>query len=78
MFYIPEVAMQILVFRTNIASTAQKEFLISFLRGQIKVDEINIDMEDVDKVLRVVSDSATCEQIISLLRAQGFFCEELF
>jgi hypothetical protein len=67
----------ILIFKTNIQTEFDKLRVKYVLDASHKVLKWSIDMEDVDHVLRIVSDSLTPEQIISVLDYVGFECAEL-
>jgi hypothetical protein len=67
----------ILIFKTNIQTEFDKLRIKNVLDASHKVLKWNIDMDDVDRVLRVVSDSLTPEQIIFVLDYVGFECAEL-
>jgi len=57
----------ILIFKTNIQTEFDKLRIKYVLDASHRVLKWSIDMEDVDHVLRVVSDSLSPEQIISVL-----------
>ena len=57
----------ILIFKTNIQTEFDKLRIKNVLDASQRVLKWSIDMEDVDHVLRVVSDSLSPEQIISVL-----------
>jgi len=67
----------ILIFKTNIQTEFDRLRIKNVLDASQKVLKWNIDMDDVDRVLRVVSDTLTAEQIISVLEYVGFECAEL-
>jgi len=67
----------ILIFKTNIQTEFDRLRIKNVLDASQKVLKWNIDMDDVDRVLRVVSDTLTPEQIISVLEYVGFECAEL-
>ena len=67
----------IFIFKTNIQTEFDKLRIKNVLDASQKVLKWNIDMEDADRVLRVVSDSLRPEQIISVLEYVGFECSEL-
>lgn len=67
----------VFVFKTNIQNEFDKLRVKSVLDASQKVLKWNVDMDDVDKVLRVVSDTLTPEQIISVIDYVGFECAEL-
>ena len=67
----------IYIFKTNIQTEFDKLRIKNVLDASQKVLKWNIDMDDADRVLRIVSDSLRPEQIISLLDYVGFECSEL-
>ena len=67
----------IFIFKTNIRTEFDKLRIKNVLDASQKVLKWNIDMDDADHVLRIVSDSLRPEQIISLLDYVGFECSEL-
>ena len=67
----------IFIFKTNIQTEFDKLRIKNVLDASQKVLKWNIDMDDPDRVLRIVSDSLRPEQIISLLDYVGFECSEL-
>jgi hypothetical protein len=67
----------ILIFKTNIQTEFDKLRIKNVLDASQKVLKWNIDMDDADRVLRIVSDSLSPEQIISVLDYVGFECTEL-
>ena len=70
-------SMNALIFKTNIDS--EKDF-IEVKKSLIKnrnIEECTIDLDDVDKVLRILSDSLTVKEIEKEILAMGFYCKEL-
>jgi hypothetical protein len=67
----------IFIFKTNIQTEFDKLRIKNVLDASQKVLKWNIDMDDADRVLRIVSDSLRPEQIISVLDYVGFECSEL-
>ena len=67
----------IFIFKTNIQTEFDKLRIKNVLDASQKVLKWNIDMDDADRVLRIVSDSLKPEQIISVLDYVGFECSEL-
>lgn len=72
-----ENSAQILVFRTSVYTEQGKFRVKEALEGLPQIEEWNVDMEDVDRVLRVVSHETSPEEIISRLKAAGIDCCEL-
>ena len=68
---------QILIFKTNIQTPTDKHRVQHLLDSHSNIDQWNIDQQDVDCVLRVISESLTPEQIIELITNHGFHCAEL-
>jgi hypothetical protein len=68
---------QILVFSTSIDSHETKQEVLNFLNAHERIHEASLDLEDSDKVLRVVTDLCT-DEIADLLLSQGHTCTELF
>jgi hypothetical protein len=77
MFFNTDHLAHILVFKTNIETPEQKQKLLESLTSHEHVAEASVDMEDVDKVLRIVSHELRPKEIITKVNQQGFFCEEL-
>lgn len=67
----------ILIFRTNIKSTSDKIKLQPILDAHQNIQHWNVDMDDVDNVLRVVSYQLKPRQIIELIVHHGYECCEL-
>lgn len=70
----------ILVFKTNIQTETDKLRVQPILDSHSCIAQWNIDQQDVDCVLRVVTTpltSLTPQQIISAIRQHGFDCAEL-
>lgn len=70
--------MQNLIFKTNIASKADLNEVKTILDNHCLIQKWTVDVEDVDKVLRVVpKGKVTYADIITLLTQQGFSCADL-
>jgi hypothetical protein len=64
----------ILVFATNIKTEIDKQKVSNILDEHSEIHQWNIDQEDIDCVLRIVSNSLSEEQIIQLIDNQNFKC----
>jgi heme oxygenase len=64
----------ILVFATNIKTETDKQKVRSILDEHSEIHQWNIDQEDVDCVLRIVSETLSERQIIQLIGKQKFKC----
>lgn len=69
--------MIISVFKTSLNENESLHWLIEELAGNPLVRDWNIDFEDCDRILRVVSSSQISAEITSLFRLNGHHCIEL-
>ncbi|RYZ91690.1 MAG: hypothetical protein EOP47_31100 [Sphingobacteriaceae bacterium] len=67
----------ILVFKTSIKTEADRRNLCDVLDTHQHITEWNIDLDDCDKVLRVVSCTLNPVHIIDLVNQKGYLCIEL-
>lgn len=67
----------ILVFKTNIKTNEDLLMVNDVLNNHQHIQEWNIDMEDIDCVLRIVSSHITAHDIISIVTQAGYRCQEL-
>lgn len=64
----------ILVFATNIKTETDRQKVSSILDNHSRIHQWNIDQEDIDCILRIVSETLSEEQIITIIEAQNFEC----
>jgi hypothetical protein len=67
----------ILVFATNIKTETDKQKVSNILDEHSEIHQWNIDQEDIDCVLRIVSNTLSEEQIIQIIDNQNFECVAL-
>jgi hypothetical protein len=68
----------ILVFKTNVASKRKSAGLQQLLLKVEDVERCNFDLEDRDRILRVLGREKLCpRKIEEILGGSGFLCEEL-
>jgi hypothetical protein len=67
----------ILVFKTNLEHKQQLKEVQTALDGLEGINSWNTDLEDCDRILRVVSQGAKPEAVIHHMQGLGYFCEEL-
>ena len=67
----------ILIFKTNILTEADKACIQKTLDTFDTIQQWTVDMQDADRVLRIVSETLTPVQIISVIESIGFNCSEL-
>jgi hypothetical protein len=72
-----DIMMSTLIFKTNIET--DKDFLRikSILSEKKKIEECTIDLDDTDRVMRILSDSLTITEVENELSALGYYCKEL-
>jgi len=69
--------MQIHVFITNLSDSKRISDAGASLDVHPHIFEWNVDMHDVDNVLRVVSSNIEAKEIQELVLNAGYYCEEL-
>ena len=67
----------ILIFKTNIRTLPKDCDMHYILSNHNAISQWSIDCEDVDCVLRVVSETLTPSTIIDLVSQHGYHCSEL-
>ena len=65
------------VFKTNVQKKAQCKMLLCILSEAFPSLEINFDLSDCDKVLRVKGENIEALRIAILVKEYGFICEIL-
>ncbi len=69
--------MEVLIFSTSVQSSKQVRVLKSKIDSLAGRGKWNFALDDIDKILRIVSNSLESHQAISLLNQHGFECHEL-
>ena len=67
----------ILIFKTNIKFKKDLKKIEALLNGNPSITCWNIDMNDIDKVLRVVTTDINPTELINMVKKEGYVCEEL-
>jgi hypothetical protein len=67
----------IFVFRTNVVSSEEKTALLQKMLAELELEEASIDLEDCDKVLRIVTKKYSATELINNVNRYGFACAEL-
>jgi hypothetical protein len=65
------------VFKTNVERPEHSEMLIDQIINHIPNCQINFDLEDCDKILRIEAESISSQIIIEILRQNGYHAEVL-
>ncbi|MEP6615243.1 MAG: hypothetical protein ABJA57_01625 [Ginsengibacter sp.] len=69
--------MEILVFKTNIRYKKEINAIRPHMDSEPNITKWNVDLKDVDKVLRIETKSLSPVFIESLVQKAGHYCEEL-
>jgi hypothetical protein len=69
--------MEVFVFKTNINGIHHIEKLKTYFNNRDEILRWSVDMQDIDKVLRVEAESDNPSDIINIVQTAGFECEEL-
>lgn len=69
--------MEVLIFKTNINSKDEFMEINNQLSRSFDMQDCSIDLEDHDKVLRIVSDYCPKEEVINQVNNLGFLCQEM-
>jgi len=69
--------MMIEIFKTNVENSTQAQAQLAFLHQYYPSAEINFDLDDCDRVLRVKDEEFCSLNIIQILAFNGFKCEVL-
>lgn len=65
------------IFKTNVAKQEQARQLLGLLLQRFPSSKINFDLEDCDKILRVEGRDFIVDDVMHLLRREGFVCSVL-
>lgn len=74
---LPRAQNQVLVFSTSVESQTEVNTLAPLLNVLAGRGNWNFALDDCDRILRIVSNSAQPESAIKLLQKFGFECTEL-
>lgn len=67
----------ILIMKTDIATAREARLLELLFSVHPAVKHWSVDLEDVDRILRIVSPTLAYTEVAALLRPCGFYCCEL-
>ena len=69
--------MDILVFKTNITDSKRISDIESDLNVHPNIIEWNVDLQDCDNILRILSNNVVPSTIETILFNAGYYCEAL-
>lgn len=64
------------IFKTNVETTAEAFFILREL-NQLYIGNINFDLEDCDRILRIDATNYSSLDIIKTFESLGFYCVEI-
>lgn len=68
---------KILVFRSNLQDEWDLQQISTSLNQHPAIQKWNVDLQDVDHVIRIVTPSLTVAEIEKLIQQHGYQCSEL-
>lgn len=69
--------MEILVFKTNLTDSKRISDVETSLDVHPRIIGWNVDLNDSDNILRIVSNNIPAAEVESMLLSAGYYCEEL-
>jgi cell fate (sporulation/competence/biofilm development) regulator YmcA (YheA/YmcA/DUF963 family) len=69
--------MEILVFKTNLTNPNRISEVESSLDIHPGIHQWNVDLNDSDNILRIVSKSIEAREVENIVLNAGYYCEEL-
>lgn len=69
--------MEVYVFKTDVPTPTIGEQLITEILKLLPVRKVTIDLEDIDKVLRLEGQVASMDNVTDIAQKMGVECQEL-
>jgi hypothetical protein len=69
--------MDVLIFKTDVTSKRKATKVSTLLTTFPTIQQWNFDLEDCDKILRIVANGLSPRNVETVLRGVGIGCEEL-
>lgn len=69
--------MEILVFKTNLSDARRISDVETYLDIHPGIHNWNVDLNDCDNVLRIVSKNIAPVEVENMILGAGYYCEEL-
>ena len=76
-FYTGLKKMNVWILKTNISSQSEFEKVKNTFDRNLDIYECTIDLDDIDKVVRIITNDLTLNAAESKIQNLGFFCKEL-
>jgi hypothetical protein len=71
------MVMEVLIFKTNLRFKKQIDAVTPHINNLQGIARWNVDLDDVDKILRIESVDLCPRSVEATLQQAGYFCEEL-
>ena len=68
---------EILAFKTNLSFKKDVKKISGLLNSEAEIMKWNVDLSDIDRILRVQPTQISANKIIEIVTAAGYSCEEL-
>jgi len=65
------------VFKTNLTYKKDVKKISGTLNSRIEIMSWNVDLSDIDRILRIESSKINAEEVIQIIKTAGYDCEEL-
>jgi hypothetical protein len=65
------------IFKTNISTLQDKNRVVNAIAGHFSTTDCTLDLEDCDKVLRVICQQLEEQHVITFVRKLGYQCTVL-
>lgn len=69
--------MEVLIFKTNVSKQSDVSSLQNLLSRHAHILQVSVDLEDCDKVLRIVGNNPSPTQIQLVVSSLGLTCLEM-
>lgn len=69
--------MDMLILKTDINTKHDFRLVKNLLYKYYRINDCTIDLEDTDKVVRVIGDNISMNELVDKIKSFGYLCEEL-
>lgn len=69
--------MKMLILKTDIITETDFKTVKAKLKDDYNINELTIDLEDIDKVVRIIGHNFKKDDLLKKIRGLGYNCEEL-
>lgn len=63
------------VFKTSLETAAQCDNVVQELLNYFPSNNITVDLDDCDRVLRIAGDNISCHTVVDVLKRNGYHVE---